>query len=195
MHGKRITVGAGLLALGAGLLLAPEAGATAPPPTLRIGPATVLAGQPLEFGASCYGTNRTEVTSPGLAASVSLTPNGGGYVGHGRAGNRAGHFTAGFTCTGGPTRLADGTATADFTVVCTPPVTPPASTTPTSTTTSPEPPSSSEPPTSATSTSPVPSSAAATPASSATCTHGSSGPQVRVLPKGAPETGDGSEAG
>jgi len=206
MGAKTITAGAGLLALGTTLFIGPTAGATAPPPYLHVTPTTVQAGGALEFLASCYG-NRTEVTSPGLAAPVVLEPNSGsgaGYPGQGRAGQRPGHFTASFTCSGGPTQFADGTATAEFTVVCTPVTPSPTSTAPPTTSVpsssnppSSEPPSGNPPSSSTPAASPTTSSADVAPAASVSCSAPGSAPapQVRIVPRGAPETGDGSTAG
>jgi hypothetical protein len=205
MNIKGIAAGAGSLAVAGSLLFAPPASATAPPPYLRVDPATVQAGQAIEFLASCYG-NRTEVTSPGLAAPVTLVTNSGSdvppYIGHGTAGNRPGVFTASFTCTGGPTPYAEGTATVNFTVVCPAPTSKPvpSTTTPPSSSSVQPPTSSSEPP--------ATTEGAVVPAAYSTTTDSCGTPatgvapkagtakksQVPVRPKGAPETGDGSEA-
>lgn len=199
MRIKGIAAGSALFAMGAALFLTPTAGATAPPPLLKVGPTTVVAGGTLDFVGSCHGQG-TEVTSPGLAAPVVLKNVAGGsrYTGHGRAGNRPGHFKASFTCNGGQAG-ASGTATAEFTVVCTPV---PSTTAPSPSSTSKPPetlptrPSPTEPPTSsATTSAPRVSSAPVAPAASETCSAtGKPAPQVPVKPKGAPETGDGSQA-
>lgn len=202
MRTKIVAAGAGLLALGATLLITPVAGATAPPPTLGVSPDTVLAGQTVEFHATCYGTP-SELTSPGLAAPVALEAKGSpDFVGRGRAGNRPGHFTASFKCSASSSLpAASGTATVEFTVVCAPPpmtTSKPSSTPPPTTSTS-EPTSSPEPSTTTTSKSPDGSVA---PAASTSCsptgttapTTAPQRPQVAVKPKGAPETGDGSIA-
>ncbi|GAB2998016.1 hypothetical protein LWP59_19735 [Amycolatopsis acidiphila] len=143
MNRKTLLVSAGLLAIAGGLVTAPVASATAPPPTLRVGPSTVLAGQTVKFSAYCAG-NASEVTSPGLAAPVSLSKG----FGYGRAGARPGHYTASFTCSGSGGPVGNGTATAEFAVVCSVPTTKP--TTPTSTPTTPQESTTSAPPTSTT---------------------------------------------
>lgn len=207
---KGIAAGASLLAAGATLLVGPTAGATAPPPYLRVVPVTAAAGGSLEFLAGCYG-NETEVTSPGLAAPVALTPNSGGsdtppYIGHGAAADRAGHYTASFTCSGGPTPIANGTATAEFTVECAaavpsprpgfPSTGPSASPTQGAEPSGPVPsdaPSAEQAPSERATGAPMPSTA---PSNAAVdCSpRPSTGPQVRIRPKGAPQTGDGSLA-
>ncbi|WP_143267718.1 hypothetical protein [Amycolatopsis alba] len=196
---KGMVAGAGLLAMTAGVFLAPQASATAPPPKLWVSPAKVAPGQALEFTASCYGT-RTAVTSAGLTGPVTLQPGSGTapYVGHGKAAGKIGKFKASFHCDGGPNLpAASGTATVEFEIACVPPTTPPSSTPPSSS----KPPSSSRPP----STSRPPSSSSGAPSSSAgdvvpaaltkPCgTPPSPGktPQVKVTPKGAPQTGGGA---
>lgn len=209
MNKKGIFAGAALLALTGGVLSAPIASATAPPPELHVSPTTVLPGQTLEFKALCYG-HYGSVTSPGLTGAVTLNlVSNPYYEGKGKAGDTPGTYTASFPCWGSGGPFGDGTATAEFTIVCTPPVTKPTSPTtttkpsePTETT---EPPASSQEPTTET-TEPTESTAAVAPAAMVRCGStgtgsgtgktgsGSSGPQVKVLPKGAPETGDGSEA-
>ncbi|MEV5302228.1 hypothetical protein [Amycolatopsis methanolica] len=166
MQHKKILVSAGLLAFAAGALAAPAAGATAPPPKLGVSPSSVSPGQTLEFSAYCSG-NAGTVTSPGLAAPVTLIRVLDGYTGTGKAGAKPGSYQATFTCSGsgGPAGNGTATATATFTI------TGPAATT----TTRPRPGTSTRPP-----------------APSKTTTKA---PQVKVLPKGAPETGDGTYAG
>jgi hypothetical protein len=202
---KGIVAGASLLAAGATLLVGPTAGATAPPPYLRVAPATVAVGGSLEFLASCYG-NKTEVISRGLAAPVALAPNSGGdtppYIGHGVAVKRPGHYTARFTCSGGPTPIANGTATAEFTVDCASPVpsdrprTGPAEA-PSSPTRAAEPggPTQSIAPAPEQRPAPAEMPGTASPRAAVDCSPSTStGPQVRIRPKGAPQTGDGSLA-
>lgn len=152
---RGIWAGASLLVVAAGVLIAPAAEATAPPPHLWVSPAKVAPGGALEFTASCYGT-RTKVTSPGLAAPVELksrpvTGNEPPYAGTGHAGSKPGHFTAAFHCDGGSLPAASGTATVEFDVV---------GAQPTKTTTT-------------------------------TTTKKPKAPQVKVTPKGAPQTGGG----
>ncbi|MBB5855049.1 hypothetical protein ACFQ05_17200 [Amycolatopsis umgeniensis] len=199
---KTIVVGAGLLAMTAGLCLAPQASATAPPPKLWVSPATVAPGQALEFTASCYGT-RTEVTSAGLTGPVTLQVQSGSgnqapYIGHGKAVGKTGKYKASFHCDGGPNLpAASGTATVEFEIVCLPPTAtptaPPSSSKPPSS--SSRPPSSSQPPSSS-SAPPGSSSRAVVPAAlTKPCgTPPAPGrkPQVKVTPKGAPQTGDGA---
>ncbi|WP_167369602.1 hypothetical protein [Amycolatopsis orientalis] len=203
---KGIVAGAGLLAMTAGVLLAPQAAATAPPPKLWVSPAKVAPGQALEFTASCYGT-RTAVTSDGLAGPVTLEvqPGSGNqapYIGHGKAAGKTGKFKASFHCDGGPNLpAASGTATVEFEIACLPPTTPPSSTPPSSS----KPPSSSEPPSSssvppssgAPSSSPAPSSSRAVVPAALTKPCGTppspgKTPQVKVKPAGAPQTGGGA---
>ncbi len=198
---KRIVAGAGLLAMTAGVILAPQASATAPPPKLWVSPAKVAPGQALEFTASCYGT-RTAVTSAGLTGPVTLQvqPGSGNqapYIGHGDAAGKTGKYKASFHCDGGPNLpAASGTATVEFEIVCLPPTTPP-----TAPPSSSKPPSSSQPPSSGQ----PPSSSSAPPGSSSRAvvpaaltkpcgTPPPSGkkPQVKVTPKGAPQTGGGA---
>ncbi|GAB3708962.1 hypothetical protein GCM10027598_13810 [Amycolatopsis oliviviridis] len=204
---KGIVAGAGLLAMTAGVFLAPQASATAPPPKLWVSPAKVAPGQALEFTASCYGT-RTAVTSAGLTGPVTLEgrPGSGNqapYLGHGKAAGKIGKYKASFHCDGGPNLpAASGTATVEFEIACLPPTTPPSSTPPSSS----KPPSSSEPPSSS---SKPPSSQSKPPGSGAPsssagdvvpaaltkpCGTPSPGktPQVKVTPKGAPQTGGGA---
>ncbi len=194
MRRNIVAVGAGLLALGTTLLITPVASATAPPPTLRVSSDTVLAGQTVEFHGTCYG-KASELTSPGLAAPVALEATGSpDYVGRGRAGNRPGHFTASFECSASSSLpAASGTATVEFTVVCSAP-SPTTTTKPPHTTSTSEPTASptTEPPT-ATTSNPTVAPAGLTSCSPAgtTAPHR---PQVTVKPKGAPETGDGSTA-
>ncbi|AIJ23839.1 hypothetical protein [Amycolatopsis methanolica] len=164
MQHKKILASAGLLAFAAGALAAPAAGATAPPPKLGVSPSSVSPGQTLEFSAYCSG-NAGTVTSPGLAAPVTLIRVLDGYTGTGKAGAKPGSYQATFTCSGSGGPAGNGTATATFTI------TGPAATT----TTRPRPGTSTRPP-----------------APSKTTTKA---PQVKVLPKGAPETGDGTYAG
>ncbi len=203
---KGIVAGAGLLAMTAGVILAPQAAATAPPPKLSVSPATVAPGQALEFTASCYGT-RTAVTSPGLTGPVTLEvqPGSGNqapYIGHGEAGAKTGKYQASFHCDGGPNLpAASGTATVEFEIVCLPP-----STTPTAPPSSSKPPSSSEPPSSSQSpsssrppsSSQAPSSSRAVVPAALTKPCGTplsspgKKPQVKVTPKGAPQTGGGA---
>lgn len=188
---KTLLLSAGLLALAGGLATAPVASATAPPPSLGVSPATVLPGQALTFKSTCAG-NSSPVTSPGLAAPVSLH-NGSGA---GKAGSRPGHYTASFSCTGAP-GMGNGTATAEFTVACSLPTTkpqPPTTSTPPPSTSTGEPPTGTPAPTSR------PAGTDATTAADTRCAptaHPSSPagpPQVKVRPQGAPETGDGSRA-
>ncbi len=191
---KGIVAGAGLLAMTAGVLIAPQASATAPPPKLAVSPAKVAPGQALDFVVSCYGTPET-VKSAGLADAVKLTPKGSpDFVGQGRAGTATGRFKASFYCHGSPgLPAASGTATVEFEVVCVPPTTPttpPSTTKPSEPTTTPtETPSSSAPPSS---------SAAVVPAAlTKPCgtPPGKKPPkQVKVTPKGAPQTGGGAYA-
>lgn len=150
-----------MLVVAAGVLIAPAAEATAPPPHLWVSPAKVAPGQALEFTASCYGT-RTKVTSPGLAAPVELasrpvTGNEPPYAGTGRAGSKPGHFVASFYCDGGSLPAASGTAKVEFDVVGTQPTKPTTTTTTTTATKKPK------------------------------------APQVKVTPKGAPQTGGGED--
>jgi hypothetical protein len=180
MKKTTLLVSAGLLALAGGLATAPVASATAPPPTLKASPSTVLAGQTLEFSATCYG-NASQVSSPGLAAPVTLSDG----AGHGKAGARPGHYTASFTCSGSGGPAGNGTATAEFTIVCSLPTTKPTPPKTTTTTAAPET-TRSEPPTS---------SPEATTAADTRCLQPANParpPQVKVRPHGAPETGDGS---
>lgn len=185
MKKKTLAVSAGLLALAGGIATAPVASATAPAPSLKVSPSTVLAGQALDFSAICYG-NASQVTSPGLAAPVTLKQGSG----TGKAGGRPGHYAASFTCSGSGGPLGNGTATAEFTIVCSVPTTKPA---PPPTTTKPSRPSTpSEPPTTSTeATTAADTRCAQQPTSPAEPTP----PQVRVRPQGAPETGDGSLLG
>ncbi|EMD22121.1 hypothetical protein [Amycolatopsis azurea] len=209
---KGIVAGAGLLAMTAGVFLAPQASATAPPPKLWVSPAQVAPGQTLEFTASCYGT-RTAVTSTGLTGPVTLEVQSGSgnqapYIGHGKAASSVGKYKASFHCDGGPNLpAASGTATVEFEIVCLPPTTPPSSTPPSSSkppSSSSKPPSSSQPPSS----SPPPSSGApsskagnaapaamtkpcGTPPSPGGTSPGKT-PQVKVKPAGAPQTGGGA---
>ncbi|MEC3981575.1 hypothetical protein [Amycolatopsis sp. H20-H5] len=189
MRTRTLVIQAGLLAVAGGLVFVPVASATAPPPHLTVSPSAVAPGQALEFSASCYG-RPDELTSPGLAAAVTLTGSSSSFVGHGRAGRRPGHFRASFYCKG-DTGLpaASGTATVEFDVVCD----------------APKPPTSSQ--------TPAPAVAPAAPASPAgTCgtpppTKTPSPqpkptkpgpvkpPQVKVKPQGAPQTGGGALAG
>lgn len=194
---KGIVAGAGLLAMTAGVSLAPQASATAPPPKLWISPAKVAPGQALEFTASCYGT-RTAVTSPGLTGPVALQvqPGSGNqapYIGHGKAAGKTGKFKASFQCDGGPNLpAASGTATVEFEIVCLPPKTP--TTSPTAPPSSSKPPSSSQPPSSS-SEPPSSSSRAIVPAAlTKPCGTPPPGkkPQVKVTPQGAPQTGGGA---
>ncbi|WP_208635976.1 hypothetical protein [Amycolatopsis thailandensis] len=207
---KGIVAGAGLLAMTAGVVIAPQASATAPPPKLWVSPAKVAPGQALEFTASCYGT-RTAVTSPGLAGPVTLEnrPGSGNqapYLGHGKAAGKVGKFKASFHCDGGPNLpAASGTATVEFEIVCLPATTPPSNTPPSSS----KPPSSSNPPSS----SKPPSSSSEPPSSSQSSSEGAvvpaaltkpcvtpspggtspgKTPQVKVKPAGAPQTGGGA---
>lgn len=198
--------GATMLALAGGVLAAPTAGATAPPPTLNVSPTTVQTGGTLSFSATCYASTLSAVTSPGLVAPVHLSGSPQA-AGTGKAVAKPGKYTASFTCSGpGPATppYASGTATVEFTVVC-PPSTPPTTSkpptgTPNPPTSSPNPPTTSQP----TETS-QPAQGGGTPQGSTkscggstgtggTGSSGSSKPQVQVAPKGAPETGDGSEA-
>ncbi|KZB82248.1 hypothetical protein AVL48_09990 [Amycolatopsis regifaucium] len=191
---KTIVAGAGLLAMTAGVLIAPQAAATAPPPKLWVSSGKVAPGQALDFTASCHGT-RTAVTSPGLAGPVTLEvqPGSGNqapYLGHGKAGAKIGKFQASFHCDGGPNLpAASGTATVEFEVACLP--TTPSRTAPPSSSKPPS--SSSEPPSSA----PPSSSHAVVPAAlTKSCGTPPSSPgkqpQVKVTPKGAPQTGGGA---
>lgn len=177
---KGIVAGAGLLAMTAGVLLAPQASATAPPPELSVRPAKVLPGQTLTFIANCHGTY-TAVTSAGLTGPVTPggRPGSGSYVGYGKAAAKSGKFKASFRCDGWPHLPgASGTATAEFEIVCVPPKT----TTPSKPPSSSKPPSGSEPPSS--------SSAAVVPAAlTKPC---GTPPQVKVTPTGAPQTGGGA---
>ncbi|MEV6912333.1 hypothetical protein [Amycolatopsis sp. NPDC051071] len=201
---KRIVAGAGLLAMTAGVILAPQAAATAPPPKLWVSPAKVAPGQSLEFTASCYGT-RTAVTSPGLTGPVTLDvqPGSGNqapYIGHGKAVAKTGKFKASFHCDGGPNLpAASGTATVEFEIVCLPPTT-----SPTAPPSSSKPPSSSGAPSSSPAqpspaqSSPAPSSSRAVVPAALTKSCGTppsspgKKPQVKVTPKGAPQTGGGA---
>ena len=165
---RGILAGAGALAVGAGVLFAPMAAATAPPPHLWVSPAKLSPGKALEFTASCYGT-RTNVTSAGLVAPVELksrpvTGNEPPYAGSGVAGARPGHFTASFHCDGGSIPSATGTATVEFDIVC--------------------PKTTSCAPTSTPSLPPKPTY-------DPTTTKKPKAPQVKVTPKGAPQTGGG----
>ncbi|WP_410656392.1 hypothetical protein [Amycolatopsis sp. lyj-112] len=194
---KGIVASAGLLAMVAGVFIAPQAAATAPPPKLSVSPAKVAPGQALRFTASCYG-NVSAVTSPGLAGPVTLYKS---FIGDGKAGGKTGKFKASFHCDGGPNLpAASGTATVEFEVVCLP-TTPPSSTKPSNTKplSSTKPPSSSStPPSSAPSSSPAPSSSsrAIVPAAltkpCGTPPAPDKKPQVKVTPKGAPQTGGGA---
>ncbi|OXM72372.1 MULTISPECIES: hypothetical protein [Amycolatopsis] len=166
MQHKRILAGAGLLAFAAGMLNTPAAGATAPPPKLSVSPSSVSAGEVLEFTAVCAG-NASTVTSPGLAAPVTMTRTLDGYAGTGKAAAKPGSHAATFTCSGSGGPAGNGTATVTFTITGPTPTT----------TTKPRP----DTPT-----------ATRTPAPSKTTPKA---PQVKVLPKGAPETGDGTLAG
>ncbi|WP_181771681.1 hypothetical protein [Amycolatopsis pittospori] len=200
---KGIVAGAGLLAMTAGVFLAPQAAATAPPPKLWVSSAKVAPGQALEFTASCHGT-RTAVTSPGLAGPVTLVVQSGSgnqapLIGHGKAAGKTGKFKASFHCDGGPNLpAASGTATVEFEIVCLPTTTP--TTPPTAPPSSGKPPSSSEPPSSssAPSSSPAPSSSRAVVPAALTKSCGTppsspgKTPQVKVTPKGAPQTGGGA---
>lgn len=167
MQHKKILAGAGLLAFAAGVLAAPAASATAPPPKLGVSPSSVSPGETLEFSAYCAGYPST-VTSPGLAAPVTLTRVLDGYTGTGKAAAKPGSYQATFTCSGSGGPAGNGTATATFTI--TGPAVPTATTT----------------------TKPRPGTSTRPPAPSKTTTKA---PQVKVLPKGAPETGDGTYAG
>lgn len=206
MYQKGMLVGgATMLALAGGVLFAPQALATAPPPQLWVSPATVSAGGTLDFSARCYGT-ASAVTSSGLTAPVKLSSSSQSYAGSGKAVATPGKYTASFTCSGNSIPSGNGTATVDFTVVCEPVATnpPPTSTTrpvpptsPTSSTPVPSEPSSSD------ASEPPVSSAAVAPAAAKSCGAGDAGrpghgstrsPQVKVVPKGAAQTGDGSEA-
>ncbi|NYI91452.1 hypothetical protein HNR02_004775 [Amycolatopsis endophytica] len=193
MHRTRILAGAGALALGGSLLGLTTASATAPPPTLRVSPTAAVAGQPLAFTAYCAG-NAGTVTSPGLVAPVSLTRSGSHFTGTGKAGDRPGRYQASFTCSGSGGPAGDGTVTVRFSIACTPPSSAPS---PTRTTTRP-PSTSSTPPTTSGQPSTTEPPASATPAASVRCGQSSSGggtpPQVKIRPRGAPETGDGSAA-
>lgn len=174
---KGIVAGAGLLAMTAGVLLAPQASATAPPPDLSVRPAKVLPGEELRFSATCFGTH-SAVTSAGLTGPVTLggRPGSGNHAGYGKAAAKSGKFKASFRCEGWPGRPgASGTATTEFEIVCPPPKT----TTPTT------PPSSSKPPSSS---APSSSSAGVVPAA---LTKPCGPPQVKVKPAGAPQTGGG----
>ncbi|MGW4828640.1 hypothetical protein ACWEOG_13745 [Amycolatopsis japonica] len=189
---KGIVAGAGLLAMTAGVFLAPQASATAPPPKLSVSPAKVAPGQALDFSASCHGTP-TAVTSPGLTGPVTLSAQAGAaYTGNGKAAGRTGKFKASFRCDGGPNLpAASGTATVEFEIVCPPPTTtptkPPSSSKPPS---SGQPPSSSEPPSSSSASSS--SSARVVPAAlTKPCGTPGKTPQVKVKPAGAPQTGGG----
>jgi hypothetical protein len=193
---KRIVASAGLLAMAAGVLIAPQAAATAPPPKLSVSPATLAPGQALTFTASCYGTPGP-VKSAGLAESVELKGTSPGFTGQGRAAGSLGKFKASFYCTGGPNLpAASGTATVEFTVACPAPP-PPSSTKPTETST----PGPSTPPSSSSSR-PAPSSSspAIVPAALTKPCGGTPPPtspgkkQVKVTPKGAPQTGGGALA-
>ncbi|WP_123798271.1 hypothetical protein [Amycolatopsis keratiniphila] len=190
---KGIVAGAGLLAMTAGVFLAPQASATAPPPKLSVSPAKVAPGQALHFTASCHGT-RTAVTSPGLTGPVTLSAQSGAtYDGRGKAAGRTGKFKASFRCDGGPNLpAASGTATVEFEIVCPPPTT----TTPTEPPSSSKPPSSSRPPSSSepppSSSAPSSSSARVVPAAvTKPCGTPGKTPQVKVKPTGAPQTGGG----
>lgn len=193
---QRIAAGAGLLAMAAGVLIAPQAAATAPPPKLSVSPATLAPGETLAFTASCYGTPGP-VRSAGLAEVVELKGSSSTFTGQGRAAAVVGRFKASFYCTGAPNLpAASGTATVEFTVACPPPPSSTKPTKPTSPTkpteTSPSRPSSSSP-------GPAPSSSsrAVVPAALTKPCGGSAPPappgkkQVKVTPKGAPQTGGG----
>ncbi|MGY6656146.1 hypothetical protein ACXIZN_28675 [Amycolatopsis sp. TRM77291] len=180
---KGIVASAGLLAMTAGVLLAPPASATAPPPELSVRPVKVLPGEELRFSATCFGTF-TAVTSAGLTGPVTLggRPGSGNHAGYGKAAAKSGKFKASFRCEGRPGRPgASGTATAEFEIACPPPKT----TTPTKPPSSSRPPSSSEPPSS--------SSARVAPAAlTKPCGTPGKPPQVKVTPAGAPQTGGGA---
>ncbi|KAA9150092.1 hypothetical protein FPZ12_041950 [Amycolatopsis acidicola] len=203
VHKTGIFLGATLLALAGGVLSAPVASATAPPPTLRVSPATVQPGGTLNFTATCYGSP-SSLTSPGLAGAVTLKPGQSpGFTGTGKAGEKPGTYTATFNCeTGLP--AAHGPASVQFTVACRPTTKPtsPTTTEPPESSASPEP-TTGAPDSPTATTEPEVTTAAVAPAAVVSC--GSTGtgsgstapapaPQVKVLPKGAPETGDGSEA-
>ncbi|MDQ0381062.1 hypothetical protein [Amycolatopsis thermophila] len=189
MHRTRILAGAGALALGTSMFGLATASATAPPPTLQVSPTAVTPGQTLTFTAYCAG-NAGAVTSAGLTAPVSLSRTTDNYTGSGKAAGKPGRYRATFTCSGSAGPAGNGTVTVEFSISCTAPApSKPSTTRPAPPTTSTTP---GEPPASSATTAPSASHAASVQCVQPPPSTGGGAPQVKVRPKGAPETGDGT---
>jgi hypothetical protein len=113
MSAKKIVVGAGALAMLAGLAVTGTASATAPN-TLTVVPGTVQAGHWVQVSVHCYGGAHPTgpATSVGFVGPIAL---GTGDLGQGQVVNRPGDYEATVSC-GNNTW-----ARAEFTVSATPP--------------------------------------------------------------------------